>query len=437
MAPAFAAAGLLWACGYVALTAPGQAVGEVLFVAMAMSVVLGGAASVVLGASRGSSAVSAGARTGTLVGIINLLLVGSLTPRNAEGHVEWLMLAGWATGMLVGCAILGAIGGLLVPASHRGSRAWMDPTALLAVVSAALIFGMLVTGGIVTGKESGLAVPDWPNSFGHNMVLLPLSAMNANHGVFYEHAHRLSGMLIGFTAIALVIQALWSRQRASVRGLAILALAMVCVQGVLGGLRVTGALTLSQDRAELTPSTALAIVHGVNGQLVFAIFCVIAAMTSRAWNQLSPQQAASSTIGTRVPLIGLAVVVVQVTLGAIYRHVQVVNPETLVPSGVKWALHAHLGVALLAIAAMVIVGVKAMRDGAGVPAVKRTGMSIHALLLLQIVLGTLALVAVMMRKSGAIPAWEVAVTTAHQVCGAAIVAAMSLVLAWALRLRRA
>ncbi len=436
LAPAFAAAGLLWACGYVALTAPGQAIGEALFAAMAVSVALGGAASVVLGASCGSSAASAGARTGALVGVINLLIVGSLAPRNADGQVEWLMLGVWAAGMLVGCAVLGAIGGVLVPAPRQGSRAWMDPTALFAAVSAALIFGMLVTGGIVTGEESGLAVPDWPNSFGHNMILLPLSAMKADHGVFYEHAHRLSGMLVGLTSIALVIQAFRSGQRAAVRNLAVLAVALVCVQGLLGGLRVTGELTLSQDRAQLAPSTAMAIVHGVNGQVVFAIFCVIAAMTSRAWNQLGAEQVARSTMGTRIPTIGLVVVLLQVTLGAIYRHVQVVNPETLVPSGVKWALHAHLGVALLALAAMVMVGIKAMRDGACVRAVKRAGMSIHALLLIQIVLGTLALVAVMMRKSGSIPAWEVAVTTAHQVCGAAIVAAMALVLAWALRMRR-
>ncbi len=427
----------MWGFGYVALTGPGESVGVVLFVAMATSVALGGAASVVLGGNANGSSAGTGARAGALVGAINLLLVGSLASRSQAGQLEWGSLAGWAAGMLAGCALLGAVGGAIVPSARRGSRSWMDPTALLAVVCAALIFGMLVTGGIVTGEESGLAVPDWPNSFGHNMILLPLAAMQSDKGVFYEHAHRLSGMLIGFSAIALAVQSLRLRQRAVVRNLSILALVLVCVQGLLGGLRVTGELTLTQDRAALTPSTAMAIVHGVNGQLVFALFCVIAAMTSRAWGQLSPQQASRSTIGVRVPLIGLLVIVLQVTLGAIYRHVQVVNPETMVPSGVKWALHAHLGVALLAIAAMVMVGVKAMRDGAQVPAVRRSGMSIHALLLLQIVLGTLALVAVMMRKSGSIPTWEVAVTTAHQVTGAAIVAAMAMALAWALRLRRA
>ena len=39
------------------------------------------------------------------------------------------------------------------------------------------VFILLVTGGLVTGLESGLAVPDWPNSFGHNMLLYPISEM--------------------------------------------------------------------------------------------------------------------------------------------------------------------------------------------------------------------------------------------------------------------
>ena len=42
---------------------------------------------------------------------------------------------------------------------------------MFAVLSALILITM---GGLVTSKEVGLAVPDWPTSFGYNMFLLPL-----------------------------------------------------------------------------------------------------------------------------------------------------------------------------------------------------------------------------------------------------------------------
>lgn len=429
-APAFAATGLMWAFGYAALLGPGEGVGAILFAGMIAAALGGGAAGALLGAGGRGGAVKGGAQVGVAIGAINLLVVGMVAARVPE-YPLWATFAMWSVGMIAAGVVLGVIGASVVPQHLRGSREWMDPTALFATVSAALVFGMLVTGGIVTGEESGLAVPDWPNSFGHNMVLLPLASMQAENGVLYEHAHRLAGMLVGLTAIALVVQAFRSKQPGAVKGLVILALLLIVAQGILGGLRVTGHLTLSQDRAELDPSTALAIVHGVNGQIVFALFCVIALLTSRAWRSVDASTRAASTMRLPLPVVGLAVVLVQITLGACYRHIQIVNAETGVPTGVKWALHAHLTFALFTIIAMVIVGIKGMRDGAGIGAVRKTGMSLHALLLVQIVLGTLALVAVMVRKSAAIPEWETAVTTAHQVVGAAVLAAMALSVAWA------
>lgn len=58
---------------------------------------------------------------------------------------------------------------------------------------------------------------------------------------------------------------------------------MVCVQGLMGGLRVTGHITLSQDAVNLAPSVPLAVAHGVFGQMVFATFCLIAVLCGRRW----------------------------------------------------------------------------------------------------------------------------------------------------------
>ncbi|MFN9956993.1 MAG: COX15/CtaA family protein, partial [bacterium] len=104
---------------------------------------------------------------------------------------------------------------------------------------------MIVLGGIVTGYEAGLAVPDWPNSFGHNMLLYPVSEMKG--GIFYEHAHRLFGMLVGLSSFTLAALCWRHERRASIRWAASALLFMVCVQGLMGGLRVTGMFTLSQD----------------------------------------------------------------------------------------------------------------------------------------------------------------------------------------------
>jgi cytochrome c oxidase assembly protein subunit 15 len=47
-------------------------------------------------------------------------------------------------------------------------------------------FLLLFAGGMVTSTNSGLAVPDWPTTFGQNMFLFPPSMMKG--GIFYDIA---------------------------------------------------------------------------------------------------------------------------------------------------------------------------------------------------------------------------------------------------------
>jgi heme A synthase len=58
-------------------------------------------------------------------------------------------------------------------------------TKLVAACTLFLIFA----GAMVTSTGSGLAVPDWPNTYGWFMFTFPLSKMVG--GIFYEHGHRL------------------------------------------------------------------------------------------------------------------------------------------------------------------------------------------------------------------------------------------------------
>ena len=47
---------------------------------------------------------------------------------------------------------------------------------------------LIAAGGMVTSTGSGLAVPDWPNTYGYFMFAFPFSKMVG--GIFYEHGHR-------------------------------------------------------------------------------------------------------------------------------------------------------------------------------------------------------------------------------------------------------
>ena len=51
-------------------------------------------------------------------------------------------------------------------------RPWLHRLALLTAVTT---FILICMGGLVTSTDSGLAVPDWPTTFGYNMFVYPLS----------------------------------------------------------------------------------------------------------------------------------------------------------------------------------------------------------------------------------------------------------------------
>ena len=56
---------------------------------------------------------------------------------------------------------------------------------------------------MVTSTGSGLAVPDWPTTYGYSMFSFPLAKMVG--GIFYEHGHRLIATTVGMLTIGLVI----------------------------------------------------------------------------------------------------------------------------------------------------------------------------------------------------------------------------------------
>ncbi|HIA72031.1 MAG TPA: hypothetical protein EYO01_04960, partial [Phycisphaerales bacterium] len=307
----------MWVFSYIALLFSGKTGGEILFVLGALCLPI---------AARYGKSLKEGACVGVVSALLNLLLIGSIVGGKAPSEMMSVGLI-WVAGLFVVSIVLGIIG-----ASFHGRlkdcSCDVDWNFGFLCVATTLVFLMLVTGGLVTGMEAGLAVPDWPNSYGHNMLLYPLTEMVSpeNKGVFFEHAHRLTGMLIGMTSLMMVI-CVWKWNKCKIaRTLALLIFIFVCMQGLLGGLRVTGHLTLSQDREVLSPNLWIGVVHGVVGQMIFAGFVMLSAMMSPKWK--SPERVTNKGDAKWAMMLCVAMVL-QLVLGAAYRHM--LGDETLAP----------------------------------------------------------------------------------------------------------
>jgi cytochrome c oxidase assembly protein subunit 15 len=177
----------------------------------------------------------------------------------------------------------------------------------IAVITAVATLPLLFIGGLVTSKGAGLAVPDWPTTFGYNMFLYPWSKMVG--GIFYEHSHRLAGSVVGLCTIWLALS-LWLKEpRRWLRWLGIAALFMVIAQGILGGMRVV-----------LLEGT-LAIVHASFAQAFFAFIAAIALFTSPRWRSAAAEPAIQD--GGKLLRLGVvttALIYLQVVFGAVLRH---------------------------------------------------------------------------------------------------------------------
>jgi len=225
----------------------------------------------------------------------------------------------------------------------------------LAVITAFATLCLIGLGGLVTSKEAGLAVPDWPTSYGYNMFLFPIDWWIGN--IFYEHSHRLLGSLVGLLTAGLAGW-IWVRETAgrtriigltwifatlglmgvreqgmfvALAGIALLAImycvfritqegsrlhwwAMVAfcavlVQGVLGGLRVT----MLKDE--------IGIIHGALAQLFLVLICAIALGTSRWWlRQNIPEPSEAPSRLKWVYAVAAVMIFGQLLLGASMRH---------------------------------------------------------------------------------------------------------------------
>jgi heme a synthase len=161
-----------------------------------------------------------------------------------------------------------------------------------AVVAAASVSLLICSGGLVTSHEAGMAVPDWPNTFGYNMFLFPVSRWVG--GVFFEHTHRLIASMVGLLTVILCLALFIIEERRWVKTLGVIAVVAVVIQGILGGLRVT------------ENNAALGLFHGCLAQSFFALMATIALVTSRFWESLETGTVRTETANHLRHPVGLA-----------------------------------------------------------------------------------------------------------------------------------
>ena len=406
---AFGATVAMWGVGYVShlefVTFPRFA----LLLMILIQVLAGRAA-----AFRHPRALRAGIATGLLVSTLNLLILASLLREPGEdGESASLasallpMVEFWVVG-----GVLGGLGSLWV-SSDRELRPF-DPPLIFTRIAAAATFLLVVIGGIVTSNEAGLAVPDWPASFEANMFLLPLSKMVSESAIYYEHAHRLFGALVGLTTVAL-FPFLWVMDRRRwVRGFAAWAVVLVVAQGAMGGLRVV--LADNENNIENFWSLVLRVAHGVSGQVFFATLVALAAFVSPNWRTPTIEKTQSFVAERQLTMLLLLISLGQLVLGALVRHI---DRAWLIP---------HIGGAVLVGGLAVWVAVRATTLFPETPQVRGSGVALLFLVITQWLLGFFSLAVtggddVREKSNGAL---QTIVTTMHQAMGALILATVTL-----------
>lgn len=303
------------------------------------------------------------------------------------------------------------------------------------LLTAATIAPMLFIGGLVTSTNSGMAVPDWPNTFGSNMFLYPLGPRVAvtmgktYEDVFFEHAHRLFGTFIGLTVLVLMIWTLRTDARRWVRRLAIAAFALVALQGLLGGIRVNeGHIQAELDKVGRYYSMA----HGILAQLVFGVVIVLAVVLGslfRAAPEIvragdAPADAATAKRLKTFATALLHSLILQLLLGAAYRHLR--------HDHVLWA---HIGFSIIVTVAALTAGfMLTTLAGTIGRRVATLGWALVVGVVLQFLMGWVTFLFGSGQRD-ATTASEAIIRTLHQANGAMVLALATAAYVWALRVK--
>lgn len=296
--------------------------------------------------------------------------------------------------------------------------------AIFSAVAAAWVFVLLTLGAFTTTIGAGMAFPDWPLSNGS----VNPEGWLTDIAMFAEHSHRLSGTTMGLLAIGLAFALHRTESRRWLRQLGWWGLAIVIIQGLIGGKRVL--LDATQVPGfEMSLGQMLRVPHGVLAQLYVCILIAIAVGCSKFW---ITQPAPLSTRVKKSAVLCVVLLLVQLTIAAFMRHnhaglaiptfpFSTANGDLLPPT---WDYRvtlqfAHRVMAVVLAIAIPVLVVFVRRDPAASLAMRAAASTLLTLLFLQIFLG--AVVIWSFRRHD--------VTTAHVIVGA-LTLATTFWLAW-------
>ena len=280
---------------------------------------------------------------------------------------------------------------------------WVHRLAVALMVATLLLIAI---GASVTSTGSGLAVPDWPLSFGQ--VFPPMVG-----GVLYEHSHRMAAALVGMLTITLmVVMARWE-PRSWVRWMSRTAVLAVVLQGLLGGITVLWLLP-----------TAISVSHACLAQAFLCLTVALVVCTGPSWRL---RWASRTEVGQPALAViagmGTGMVYVQLILGALMRHTGagLAIPDfplafgRLVPPFDAPGVPIHFMHRVGAVAVTLCIAwavARVIREHANERQLLRPALTLGSLLLVQLALGALTI-------------WTgraVLPVTAHVAVGAAVLA---------------
>ena len=254
--------------------------------------------------------------------------------------------------------------------ANQTSSLWPHRVAIAMVCTT---FPLIWVGGLVTTHQAGMAVPDWPNTYGYNLFLYPLSTWLAGpFDLFIEHGHRLLGATVGLIAIAFVIAVFRTQTSGRLRFLAVAALVGVCLQGALGGMRVR------------LDERTFAMIHACLGPAFFSIAVALAAMTSSMWqSDVTPVREERGGKIQRLSAFTTILAYLQLILGAQLRH----TPVDMSIGFFRTMLYFHLLVATALMVHVVLMARATWHARANAGMLTRPAFGLAALMALQLSLG--------------------------------------------------
>ena len=185
--------------------------------------------------------------------------------------------------------------------SHAAHKLWLGRFAKLTSIAT---FLLILVGSLVTTTGSGLAVPDWPLSFGQFFPKM-------EGGVLYEHGHRMVAGAVGLLMTALAVWVWLIERRRTVRVLALVAWFAVVAQAILGGITVLHKLPI-----------AVSVSHAGLAMAFFSLTVTLAMMNSSSWQKpgQTKRRSLMPTSLSKVALSTTALIYAQILVGALMRH---------------------------------------------------------------------------------------------------------------------